>query len=317
MERHGEFQRIAEIARRLRMPSPDIALGIGDDAAVLAAVPDRQVLSVDAQVEGVHFARNLLTMNDIGYRAFVAAISDLAAMGARPRAALVALILPTELPESELYELIDGIADAQRNYGCPVVGGNLAAGSALSITTTVIGSASNSTLARSGCQVGDALYIAGELGSAALGLSLLQAGRSELGPHCVTRWRRPVARIDDALALLGLATGAIDVSDGLLQDTGHLAEASGVGFDIELERLPLHEELREAARALGIDSLTLAVSGGEDYGLLFTVPMSVSPPVGQRIGVATSSLGVRLIDDAGQQVTRTGDGGYDHFRRKT
>lgn len=315
MERQGEFQRIAEIARRLRMPSADVVLGIGDDAAVLAAVPDRQVLSVDAQVQGVHFTRELLPMCDIGYRAFVAAISDLAAMGARPRAALVALILPTELPEAELYELVDGIADAQRSYACPVIGGNLAAGSALSITTTVIGSASESVLTRSGCRVGDALYIAGELGSAALGLFLLQAGRPELGPHCVARWRRPVARIDDGLALLGLATGAVDVSDGLLQDAGHLAEASGVGFDIELERLPLHDELREAARALGIDPFTLAVSGGEDYGLLFTVPLGVSPPVGRRIGVATSSPGVRLIDDAGQQVTKAGDGGYDHFRR--
>jgi thiamine-monophosphate kinase len=310
----GEFQRIAEISRRLAVSSGDVLIGIGDDAAVLSPSPGRQVLSVDAQVEGVHFSRDLLQAHDVGYRALVAALSDLAAMGARPRAALVAFILPTEMPESELYSIVDGIAEAQREYGCPVVGGNLAAGPSLSITTTVIGSAAGAVSMRSGCRVGDGLFVCGELGSAAVGLAALQARRPELAPHCVAHWRRPIARIADGLALRAVVSSMIDLSDGLLQDAQHVCEASGVGFDIEFEQLPLHSELRLAASALGLDPNTLAVAGGEDYALLFTAPSGLTPAFGRRIGTATAGPGLRLLDATGQAMPLPSRAGFDHFR---
>lgn len=313
--KHGEFTRIAEIARRLALPSTDVVLGIGDDAAILKGSPHAQVLSVDAQVEHVHFARNLLPMTDIGFRAVVAALSDLAAMGAKPRAALVSLIGPHDLAEEHLYEVADGIADASRRYLCPVIGGNLAAGPSLSITTTVIGHAPEKPLTRAGAQPGDGIFVTGDLGGAALGLALLQAGRPELSAYCVKRWRRPQARIEQGAALAGVAHSAIDISDGLLQDGGHLATASRVGLEIHVKQLPLHRDVREKASALGLDAIHLALCGGEDYELLFTAPPNVTPPVSHRIGTVVATPGVSIVDGSGRRISTPPSLGFDHFRR--
>jgi thiamine-monophosphate kinase len=274
----GEFERIAEIRRRLASASADIELGIGDDAALLRASPRAQALSVDTQVEGVHFSRAYSSLADIGYRALAAAVSDLGAMGARPRAALSAWIVPETCADAELYAIADGIAEAARDFGCPVAGGNLAAGRELSITTTVIGDAPERALTRAGARPGHTLFVTGALGASALGLAALQAGRADLAPDCVARYRRPRARVCEGLALVGIASAAIDVSDGLLQDLDHLATASGVGFEIELAQLPLHPELVAGCRALGCEAEALALTGGEDYELLFTAAQDSAPP---------------------------------------
>jgi thiamine-monophosphate kinase len=263
----------------------------------------------------VHFRRDLLALPDIGYRAFVAALSDLAAMGARPRAAMLSLILPQALSDAELYALIDGVAEAQRAYACPVVGGNLARGGELSITTSVIGDGAQSPLTRGGAQSGDALFVTGKLGGAALGLALLLAGKSELAPHSVSRWRRPTARVNEGEALCGVASAAIDLSDGLLQDLGHLCEASGVGCELELAKLPLADELSGAAPALGIDGSMLALSGGEDYELLFTLPKGRASNMGVQIGTMVPTAGVRLRDAAGRELDPPSQVGFDHFRK--
>jgi thiamine-monophosphate kinase len=309
----SEFERIAEIRRRLAGDGAGVRIGIGDDAAVLAPSPHAQAVSVDAQVEGVHFLRELLAPSDIGYRAVVAALSDLAAMGARPRAALLALTLPPEFADAELYAIIDGAAEAQRQYACPVVGGNLSRGGALSLTTTVIGDAPENALTRSGARAGDALFVSGELGGAAFGFALLQARRGEQGPQSVQRWRRPTARIADGVSLCGVASAAIDVSDGLLRDLGHLAEASGVGFELELAAIPVARELASIASQRDQDPMTLALGGGEDYELLFTAPNDVVPGLGTRIGRATVKPGIRLLDAAGRSVAPPAFVGFDHF----
>ncbi len=309
----GELERIVEIRRRLEHASGELRLGIGDDAAVLLPSPRGQALSVDAQVEGVHFRRNLLSLTDIGYRALAAALSDLAAMGARPRAALLALVLPPELADAELYAIIDGVAEAQREHACAVAGGNLARGRELSITTTVVGDAPEPPLSRAGARPGDALRVTGTLGGAALGLALLQAGRGEIAPRSVQRWRRPAPRIADGMALCGVASAAIDVSDGLLRDLQHVAEASGVGFELELARLPLDPELSAGARALGLDATALALSGGEDYELLFTAADDATRSPGTRIGRATVAPGLRLLDARGRNVAPPALPGFDHF----
>jgi thiamine-monophosphate kinase len=312
----GEFERVAEIRRRLTFASDQVLLGIGDDAAVLSQSARAQVLSVDAQVEGVHFRRELLAPGDIGYRAFVAALSDLAAMGARPRAALIALILPQALGDEELYAIVDGIAEAQREYACAVIGGNLARGGELSITTTVVGDAASATLTRAGARPGDGLFVTGELGGAALGLALLQAGKGELGPQCVARWRRPSAKIREGQALTGVASSAIDISDGLLQDLGHLSEASGVGFELELARLPIAPETARVAPQLRLDACALALGGGEDYELLFTAsPEGAGATHGARIGTAVRAPGVRVVDAEGRSVNTPSGVGFDHFPR--
>lgn len=308
-----EFERIAEIRRRLAFASADVQLGIGDDAALLAPSSRAQAVSVDAQVEGVHFRRDLLSPADIGFRALASAASDLAAMGARPRAAFVALVVPPALSESDLYAIADGFAQAQRELGCAVAGGNLASGGELSITTTVIGDAPDAPLTRAGARAGDALLVTGDVGGAALGLALLHAGRADLAPGCVARWRRPRARIREGAALAGLASAAIDVSDGLLQDLEHLCEASGVGFELQLARVPLAAELERACAALGADPHALALAGGEDYELLFTAPAAERPPFGTRIGTATSATGIRILDASGRPVAPPSRLGFDHF----
>lgn len=307
-----EFARIAEISRRLAYSSAEVTLGIGDDAAVLVPNGRAQVYSVDSQVEGVHFRHDLLAPSDIGFRAMTAALSDLAAMGARPRAALMALIVPKAMSDAALYALVDGAAAAQREYACPIVGGNLARGSQLSVTTTVIGEALSSPLTRAGASAGDELYVTGELGGAALGLSLLD-GKTDLdAPRSIERWRRPAARIQDGLALVALASAAIDLSDGLLQDLRHLAQASGVAVEIELPLVPVHAELLRHGHALGLDPALFALGAGEDYELAFALPANRATGVGKRIGRVVQGSGVHILDASGQNLSIQIPG-FDHF----
>jgi thiamine-monophosphate kinase len=308
----AEFARIAEIRRRLSYESSEVVLGIGDDAAILAPTRHGQVCSVDTQVEGVHFRLDRSAPPDIGERALVVALSDLAAMGASPRAALVSLIVPPALPESILFAIVDGIARAQRSYGCPVVGGNLSRGGELSITTTVLGAAPSTPLTRGGARPGDGLFVTGELGSAACGLALLLGNRADVQHPCVRRWQHPVARIPEGRLLAGLASAAIDVSDGLLQDLGHLAQASKVGFELKLTSLPLHPDLLQAASGLGLHAHALALTGGEDYELAFTVPAGREVPLGTRIGTVTSGPEIRVQGPDGEDFDFA-KSGFDHF----
>jgi thiamine-monophosphate kinase len=192
----------------------------------------------------------------------------------------------------------------------------MATGSELSITTTVVGDAPDAPLTRSGVRPGDALFVTGTLGAASLGLQLLRAGRGELAPACVERWRRLVARVREGAQLAGTASAAIDVSDGLLQDLGHLASASGVGFELELSQLPLAPGLELACRVLGLDPQALALAGGEDYELLFTLPDGRIPPLGTRIGRAVAAQGVRLLDRQGRVVAPPPNAGFQHFTRR-
>jgi thiamine-monophosphate kinase len=312
----SEHERIAEIRARLGRGAPasaGIELSIGDDAAILKASSAGSVLSVDAQVEGVHFRREWLTLRQLGARALASALSDLAAMGAAPRAALLSIICPSELADQELYEIIDGAADAQARYGCAVVGGNLARGTELSITTTVIGASPQQPLTRSGAQPGDGLYVTGTLGSAALGLELLKRGLSERAPGHAERWRVPIARIADGARAAEHAHAAIDVSDGLLQDLRHVCAASSIGCVVDVAALPRPAE-NALALELGLDLERLALSGGEDYELL--VAAAQAPPGGDftRIGTFCEGSDIRLRDAAGA-LHAAELGGFDHFGR--
>jgi len=310
----SEHERIAEIRARLSRGAPasaGIELSIGDDAAILKASSAGSVLSVDAQGEGVHFRRQWLSLRQLGARALASALSDLAAMGAIPRAALLSIICPGELTDQELYEIIDGAADAQARYGCSVVGGNLARGAELSITTTVIGASPQQPLARSGAQPGDGLYVTGLLGSAALGLELLRRGLSERAPGHVERWRVPTARIAEGTRAAEHAHAAIDVSDGLLQDLRHVCAASSIGCVVEVAALPRPSEVALALE-LGLDLERLALSGGEDYELLIA---AAQPPPGAdftRIGTFCEGSDILLRDGAGA-LRAAQLAGFDHF----
>ena len=173
-----EFDRIARLSQAFRSaPNDRVALGIGDDAAVLNSNARPTVWTIDSAVEGVHFSRTFMGLADIGYRAFMAAASDVAAMGGRAVGALCAWVLPADLSEADFDELSSGVARAAELCNCPVIGGNLARGSELSLTTTVLGESPGPLALRSGARPGDALFVSGPVGAAALGLSALRAGR--------------------------------------------------------------------------------------------------------------------------------------------
>lgn len=311
----GLFERGAARGRR-------IELGIGDDAAVVVPGRDRLVWTVDACIDNVHFDRRYLSLADVGFRSLSSAVSDLAAMGATPLAALSSLVLPPRLPERELRELGRGQAEASRELGCPVVGGNISRGSELGVTTTVLGETAR-PLRRSGALVGDELWIVGDVGLSRAGLLLLSKGRSmqrtrrgaDAERRCVEAWRRPRALLARGRALLDRAHASLDVSDGLSRDARHLAEASGVRVVIEQPRLlrALSGDLSRVAELLGKDALSLALEGGEDYALLATGPRAKRPRWARVIGRIEAGAGA-VLEQPGR-APRELSGGFDHLAR--
>jgi thiamine-monophosphate kinase len=314
----SERSRIALLRARLGRETPGVRVGIGDDAAVLD--PGGLVWTVDVQVEGTHFKPAWVSWEDIGWRSFMAAASDLAALGAEPVAALSSLVLALAIDDAALDALARGQAAASLAVGAPVVGGNLARGTETSITTTLLGRAARPVL-RSGACPGDGVWLAGPVGLAAAGLGLLvqqggdrEALRNAHDVACLTAWRRPVARIEEGRLLAGQAHAVIDVSDGLAHDAEQLAEASGVRIVLDANAIRLHagDDLAAVAARLGRDALDLALHGGEDYALLAA---SASPLPGfVRIGsVERYEAGSRLmlLTERGPEplVAR----GFDHF----
>ena len=315
MSRTSELERVALLAARFGRHAPGALVGIGDDAAVLQAVATPLVWTIDAQVEGTHFRLDWLSWQDVGWRSFMAAASDVAAMGASPIAALSSLVLAEHVDDAALDALAAGQADAAREVGAPVVGGNLARGSETSITTTVLG-ATDRAILRSGARPGDGLFVAGPLGLAAAGLVALQTGAPR-GPDvdaCIEAWRRPRALIGQGLAMRARATAAVDVSDGLSRDASHVAASSGVMlvFDEARLRAGAAGALERAAAALGRDPLDFVLGGGEDYALLVASP---APAIDgfERIGTVESGpagLSLARIDGTRAPIDARG---FDHF----
>ncbi len=298
-------------------------VGIGDDAAVLAPGTTPLVWTIDAQVDGVHFRRDFMTLHDVGYRATMAAVSDLGAMGAEPIGILAALVLPADFSDEDLNALLAGQAEAARETGTPIVGGNLARGSEISITTTVLGESSR-PLTRSGARPGDTVVLAGSLGLSGAGLLLLQAsiGKTNDRPDAfpdaapaLRAYRRPVARIADGLAARDIATAGIDVSDGLARDVGHIARSSGVRITLDPSKL-VTPELERAARLVTADPLQLALHGGEDFALVMTVPAGQIPAgfvsIGRVLACESGASDVVLEGRDGILVP-VAERGYDHF----
>jgi thiamine-monophosphate kinase len=315
----GERDAVALFVRTFSARARGVAsVGIGDDAAVLERVGDPLVWTVDASVEGTHFERGWLELEDIGYRAFQAAASDLAAMGARPLAALSALELPKAFSKRELEALTRGQAMAARECGAPIVGGNVARSARLALTTTLLGTA-RAPLGRDGARPGDELWLLGGVGLAALGLELLRKRsrmtRREAEQACVAAWRRPRALIADGARLVGRARAAIDVSDGLAGDVANLARASGVRAVLEAARLEavLAPELVSVARRLGRSPLDAALHGGEDYALVATGPTARRPRRATVIGRVERGRGAVLELSTGR--TSALRPGYDHLAR--
>lgn len=283
-----------------------VRVGIGDDAACLDG---DLVWTVDTLVDRVHALRAHSTLEDMAFRATMTSASDLAAMGASPLHALAAV---TVTDEAEFGAVRRGQEQALAMIGAPIVGGNLARGRELSITTTWLGRAARPLL-RSGARVGDGVFLAGPVGLAAAGLAGLLAGRG-VPEVCVTAHRRPTARIADGLlaAKLG-ATSAIDVSDGLAADATHVARASHVRLRLDGAAILSTggDALSAAARALGVDALRLALTGGDDYALLLTGPVDLGREF-VRIGDVEAGPAAVDVYRGGAKVDVAP--GFDHLR---
>lgn len=238
-----------------------LAHGIGDDAAIVDIPPgERLVVSTDASVEGVHFKREWLTLREFGYRATAAALSDLAAMSAAPRGMVIALTLP-EASIEEVEALSDGIGDAARVTGTPIVGGDVTRGRQLTVTVTVLGSTATPAR-RDAARPGDIIYVTGVLGGPAAALRALQEGR-EVDPAHRERFAHPRARLHEAQWLVQHGVRAlIDISDGLASDLRHLAVASGVELRIDADRIPVMRGCNWPD----------ATCGGEEYELVVASP---------------------------------------------
>jgi thiamine-monophosphate kinase len=335
----GEFELLARIRERLPAPGAQIHLGSGDDAAI--TVPGgATATSVDALVEGVHFSRETASLTQIGHKALATALSDLAAMGADAGEAYVVLGIPAGLEEDGCIELLDGLLALAAATGTSLAGGDVSRAGELFLAITVVGHAADpgALVGRSGAEPGDALVLSGEIGGAAAGLSMLDdpnlaadfvlkgavdglSAKSAM-EALVARQLQPTPRLaaGRALAAAG-ATAMIDLSDGLGGDAAHLAESSASGLRIDAMSLPLADGVAGIAAASGRDPLDLALSGGEDYELLASIPAerleAAKQAVDEAEGIALTQIG-EVVAGTGVEVRLpdgriAAPGGYDQL----
>jgi thiamine-monophosphate kinase len=313
----GEF----EVIRRYFSTSTtrsDVLLGVGDDAAVLGVPADRRlVVTVDTIIEGVHFPANT-SAEDIGYRALAVNLSDLAAMGAQPAWITLSLSIP-RADEAWLQGFARGLFALATEYHVDLVGGDTVRGP-LVITVQAMGlTAADHWLTRSGAHPGDAIYVSGIPGEAAAGLRVIQNSLPETAASrfLVQRFLRPSPRVALGQSLRGIASAAMDISDGLLIDLEKLCTASHCGARVELQSLPYSHSMHDTFDAAACE--LLALSGGDDYELLFTVPphseagflrLAIDTPC-RRIGYVVSGSGVRCTRGGAQVTLETQ--GFDHF----
>jgi thiamine-monophosphate kinase len=288
-----------------------VLLGPGDDAAVLAAPGGRVVVTTDLLLEGRHFRRDWSSAYDIGRKAAAQNLADIAAMGADPTALFVGLGLPGDLPVEWLDGLTDGFRDECAPVGASVAGGDISRSDLVVLGVTALGTLGDRPpVTRAGARPGDVLALTGRLGYAAAGLALLQAGIPGPYPELAGAHRRPrppYARGPEA-ARLG-ATAMADVSDGLVQDVGHIASASGVRVEIDAGALLVPESLAAAGTRLREDPLRWVLTGGDDHALVAAFPCGTDLP-------AEWMIVGRVVEGEGVQVSGHAEveGGWDHFR---
>ena len=319
----GEFELIERFFRRPTSVDRYVALGGGDDCALLAAESGEQwAVSTDTLIEGVHFL-SVVDPAALGHKSLAVNLSDLAACGATPRCFLLAIALPL-VDEAWLANFARGLYALADDHGCVLAGGDTTRSpNGVMITVTVMGTVpTGRALLRSGAQVGDDIWVSGQLGDAALGLAFRRGEVELLGTDAeqgIARLERPTPRVRLGARLVGVASSAIDVSDGLAGDLRHVLRASRVGAVVNWERVPrspllqgqpLHRQQR------------FALGGGDDYELLFTAQTNRREDViaaaettsVTRIGTVTEAADLAVLDEHGTPVDTGGDAAYDHFR---
>jgi thiamine-monophosphate kinase len=339
----GEFGLIDRIGKTAPRKTKRVPIGIGDDAAALLLSPSSALLATtDMLIEGVHFDLTTTDLYSLGWKAAAVNLSDIAAMGGVPRFCLTALGIPPSFTVEDIGEFYRGVTACLKKFETVLVGGDTCSSKkGFVISVTVLGEVvRKQVVTRSGARPGDLIYVTGMLGDSAAGLEILKKGSGARGQGSgerrnkksairntqsamralIERHLRPVPRVAEGrkLALSGLASAMIDVSDGLSSDLGHICKQSGVGAEVFAERIPLSKELR-SAKGLKQPPVEYALSGGEDYELLFTSPVErerelISLRVRATvIGAITRKKGMRMATEKGE-IHPLAAGGYEHFR---
>lgn len=327
----GEFGLIERVRRGFSNILPSVPVGVGDDAAAIVPSPGKYLLlSTDTLIEGNHFNLSWSSFSDVGYKAVAVNLSDIAAMGGTPLYFLISLGITEKQSLSDIDRLYQGIKKGSREAGIHLLGGNTCSTrGAFFVSLTILGEVpAGRQVTRRGAEVGDRLYVTGTLGDSAAGLILLQRGdqrRQGVGV-LVKRHLTPMARFKEGhlLSILQLPSAMIDISDSLAADVGHLMEQSDVGVVLDLWKIPLSPALCRFARWTQCDPLQVALYGGEDYELLFSVPPEKinalerliakktirAHPIGSVVEKKKGLTGI-LPSGAVQKIRPVG---YDHFR---
>ncbi len=329
----GEFGFIEKIRTAMKAKNPSVVLGIGDDAAIFKPTKGHEmVFTTDMLVEGRHFDFKWISPWQLGAKTMAVNVSDCAAMGAKPTVAVVSLGVSSSFPVKDLEAFYDGMKGWAESYGAQIVGGDTVGSDKFIVNVALVGEVeSGKALKRSGAKVGDALFVTGTLGDSAAGLYSLQHP-SEKGKEAtallVKRHLAPTPRfsVGRALSVKKLASAAIDISDGLSSEVHHLCDESGLGAEIHEEALPISPSLAHYCKENGLNPLDFVLNGGEDYELLFTVPLPRISEAVQKLpsetGVAVKSIGRMVPKPKGVTlITRKAERlplkakGFDHFAR--
>ncbi len=326
----GEFGLIRRIKKWMDISRPDLVQGIGDDVAVVDLGNKVLLATTDILIEDIHFERPWIDAYHLGKKSLTVNISDIAAMGGIPKYFLISLGLPHHLPLSFILRFYRGLKDGAKQFGIALVGGDTSLSQKIVINICLLGEGRKGRLLfRKGARVGDDLFVSGTLGDSALGLRILQKKGAKAKPVGLIQKHlspAPRLRLGQTLANREWATAMIDVSDGLLIDTSHLLEESGVGALIWEDRIPLSRSYRKYASLFSKAPYGFAFHGGEDYELLFTAPRRVRDGISllsRRLKLPISRIGEILSSKEGFHIVRC-DGsrylpsllGFDHFKRK-
>lgn len=322
-----ELSALEKIRARFEKVSTGVVLGVGDDTAAVKIHPERLLLATtDSQVEDVHFVKMLISAADLARRSVAVSVSDICAMGGVPKFFLASTGLSSQEDEAFLDGLLDGFESGAREFGLELVGGNVSSSSKIFIDITVLGEVEPQLMVRRhGAKPGDFLYVSGSLGDSALGQKLLASRKIEgADEYLIMRHIRPQPRLDlgRQLAIKGLANAMIDISDGLMLDLERISVQQGLGATVYVDRIPLSSNYKKQVSDFSEDPYSFAISGGEDYELLFSSPKEYEEEIQElskiqkvkitKIGQITEQTSIHLLNQDGKEI-KYDNRGFVHF----
>ncbi len=322
-----ELSALRLIKERFHKVSRNILIGVGDDAAAVKLNPENLLLAtVDSQVEGIHFTKEFISIKELGRKSIAVSVSDIGAMGGVPKFFLVSLGFSPEEDEGFFEELMDGIQAGAEEFGIDLIGGNLSESNKLLLDITVLGEVEPHLMVkRSGARAGDAIYVSGTVGDSALGLKILRSEtKSEKNRFLISRHNSPEPRLrlGRELAQRSLVTSMIDISDGLILDLERITVEYGLGAEINIDEIPISSHYKESICDFAKDTYELALSGGEDYELIFTSPQEKRGEINKvsemlninitEIGSVANKPPVRVLGNDGKEI-KYRRRGFIHF----